>query len=215
MHASAVEVLCTIPYSHMWHDLITKRVYTQLALQDAILWCSVGTTRDLKFTGFVKRETRECESARARERECDYSRSLAVALSLPRTLALSHSRASRFSLAVALSLPRPRTLAFSSLAFFKTSFQTRLRFCAKTSRFYFKNKKARLEIASGPNGTPYWIPTLHDPVLEQPYVYINCKDVKFCNISAKTKIRNYNVISGQKRKMINYLNLVRWESFAT
>ena len=57
--------------------------------------------------------------------------------------------------ALALSLPRPRTLAFSSLAFFKTSkFQTRLRFLCENLAFLFSNKSARLEIASGPNGTP-------------------------------------------------------------
>ena len=53
-------------------------------------------------------------------------------------LALSRSRASRF---------------------FKTSiFQTRLWFSCENLAFLFLNKKARLEIASGPNGTPY----LHD-----------------------------------------------------
>ena len=63
-----------------------------------------------------------------------------------------------FSLAVAHSLPRRRTLAFSSLAFFKTSkFQKRLRFSFENLAFLFLNKKARLEIASGPNGTPYFI----------------------------------------------------------
>ena len=78
---------------------------------------------------FKKREARDRESARARERD--------------------------FSLAVALSPPRPRTLAFSSLAFFKTSkFQTRLRFSCENLAFLFLTKKARLGIASGPNGTP-------------------------------------------------------------
>ena len=66
----------------------------------------------LEFTGFKKRETRECESARARERECDSEEEI--------------------------SLPRPRTLAISSLAVFKRSkFNTRLEFHVKTSRFYF------------------------------------------------------------------------------
>ena len=83
----------------------------------------------VKFRPFKKREARDCESARARKRD--------------------------FSLAVALSLPRPRTLALSSLAFFKTSkFQTRLRFSCENLAFLFLNYKARLEIASGPNGTP-------------------------------------------------------------
>ena len=79
----------------------------------------------------VDLEARECESARAGKRDL-----------------------SRF-LAVALSLPRPRNLAFSSLAFFKTSiFQTRLRFSCENLAFLFLDKRARLEIASGPNGTP-------------------------------------------------------------
>ena len=75
---------------------------------------------------FKKSEAREFESARARERECDNE--------------------------VEISLPRPRTLAISSLVFFKNSkFQTRLDFlCA----FLIFNKKARLEIASGPKVTP-------------------------------------------------------------
>ena len=47
----------------------------------------------LKFTGFKKREARECESARARERECDSEGEI--------------------------SFPRSRTLSFSSLAFLK------------------------------------------------------------------------------------------------
>ena len=55
-----------------------------------------------------------------------------------------------------ISLPRPRSLAFSSLTLFKTrKFQTRLRFKCENLAFLFSNKKARLEIASGPNGTPY------------------------------------------------------------
>ena len=49
----------------------------------------------LKYTGFKKREARECDSARAGERECDSQGEIL--------------------------LPRPRTLAFSSLAFFNTS----------------------------------------------------------------------------------------------
>ena len=89
------------------------------------------TSNFLKSTGFKKCEARECESARARERECDSEGEI--------------------------SLPRPRTLAISSLAFFKTSkFQTRLRFSCENLAFLFLNKKARLEIASGPNGTPYY-----------------------------------------------------------
>ena len=72
----------------------------------------------------IYREARECEGEGARF--------------LPRcrtlALALSHSRASRF---------------------FKTSkFQTRLRFSCENLAFLFLNKRARLEIASGPNGTP-------------------------------------------------------------
>ena len=87
----------------------------------------------LKFRPFKKREARDCESASARGRD--------------------------FSLAIALMLPRPRTrtLAFSILAFFKTGrFHTRLRFKCQNFAFLFSNKKARLEIASGPNGTPYY-----------------------------------------------------------
>ena len=52
-------------------------------------------------------------------------------------------------------LPRPRILVISSLSFFKRSkFQTRLEFSCENIAFLFLNKKARLEIASGPNGTP-------------------------------------------------------------
>ena len=115
-----------------------------------LVWYSVEATRDLehrlfikkkhevftwkpqtclKFTGFKNREARECESARAREREGDSEGEI--------------------------SPPHPRTLAISSLAFFKTSkFQTRLEFSFENLAFLFLNKKARLEIASGPNGTP-------------------------------------------------------------
>ena len=54
-----------------------------------------------------------------------------------------------------LSHSRSLALAFSSLAFFKTSiFHTRLRFSCENLAFLFLNKRARLEIASGPNGTP-------------------------------------------------------------
>ena len=60
------------------------------------------------------------------------------------------------SLAVALLLTRPRTLVISSLAFFKNNkFQTRWRFSCENLAFLFFNKKARLEIASDPNWTPY------------------------------------------------------------
>ena len=84
----------------------------------------------LNFTGFKKREVRDCESAKAWERECDSEGEI--------------------------SLPRPRSLAISSLAFFKRSkFQTRLKFSCENLAFLFLNKKARLEIASGPNGIPY------------------------------------------------------------
>ena len=79
-----------------------------------------------------KREARQCESASATERECDSKGEI--------------------------SLPRPRTLAISSLAFVKTSkFQTRLEFSCENLAFLFLYKKARLEIASGPNGTPYFL----------------------------------------------------------
>ena len=68
------------------------------------------------------------ENARVREQECDNEGEI--------------------------SLPRPCTLAISSLAFFKTGrFQIRLRFKCKNLEFLFSNKKVRLEIASGPNGT--------------------------------------------------------------
>ena len=50
----------------------------------------------------------------------------------------ARARERDFSLAVALSLPRPRTLALS----------------CENLAFLFLNKKARLENASGPNGTP-------------------------------------------------------------
>ena len=81
----------------------------------------------LKFRPFKKPEAQDRESARAKERD--------------------------FSLAVA---HRSLSLALSSLAFFKTSkFQTRLRFSCENLAFLFLNKKARLEIASGANGTPY------------------------------------------------------------
>ena len=83
----------------------------------------------LKFRPFKKREAQDRESARVRERD--------------------------FSLAIALSLPRPRTLAILSLAFFKRStLQTRLEFSCEALAFLFLNKKTRLEIASGPYGTP-------------------------------------------------------------
>ena len=83
------------------------------------------TSTCLKLRPFKTREAQDCERARARERD--------------------------FSLFVALSLPRPRTLAFSSLT---SKFQTRLRFSFKNLAFLFLNKKARLEMASDPNGTP-------------------------------------------------------------
>ena len=55
-----------------------------------------------------------------------------------------------------ISLPRSRTLAISSFAIYKRSkFRTRLEFSCENLAFLFLNKKARLEIASGPNGTPY------------------------------------------------------------
>ena len=82
----------------------------------------------LKFTGFKKnRKSRECENARAKEREC--------------------KREGKF--------PRPHTFAISSLAFFKRSqFQTRFEFSFENLAS-FSNKKARLEIASGLNGISY------------------------------------------------------------
>ena len=82
----------------------------------------------LKLRPLKKHKARDRKSARARERD--------------------------FSLAVSLLLPCPRTLPFSSLAFFKTrKFQTRLRFKCENLAFLFLNEKARLKIASGPNGT--------------------------------------------------------------
>ena len=81
---------------------------------------------------FKKREVRECQSARAKERECDKEWEI--------------------------SPPRPRALAISSLAFFKRSkFQTRWCFSCENLAFLFLNKKARLEITSGPNGTPHFL----------------------------------------------------------
>ena len=109
---------------------------------DVHLWCSIGATHDLepqtclKFSGFKKRDPPRRESARARERECDSEGEI--------------------------SLPRPRTLAILSLAFFKRSkFQTRLEISCENPAFLFSYKKARLEIASGPNGTPYTTDTLN------------------------------------------------------
>ena len=47
-------------------------------------------------------------------------------------------------------------LAIQNFAIYKRSkFQTRSEFSCENLAFLFLNKKARLEIASGPNGTPY------------------------------------------------------------
>ena len=51
---------------------------------------------------------------------------------------------------------RSLALAISNFAIYKRSkFRTRLEFSCENLAFLFLNKKARLEIASGPNGTPY------------------------------------------------------------
>ena len=71
-------------------------------------------------------------------------------------LKIARVRGQRSEISPSLSHSRSLSLAFSSLAFFKTSkFQTRLRFSCENLAFLFLNKKERLEIASGPNGTPY------------------------------------------------------------
>ena len=71
-------------------------------------------------------------------------------------LKIARVRGQRSEISPSLSHSRSLSLAFSSLAFFKTSkFQTRLRFSCENLAFLFLNKKARLEIASGPNRTPY------------------------------------------------------------
>ena len=66
-------------------------------------------------------------------------------------------RGSEISPSLSYSRPLALALALSSLAFFKTSkFQARFRFlCEDIAFFFLLNKKAKLEIAIGPNGTPY------------------------------------------------------------
>ena len=54
--------------------------------------------------------------------------------------------------ATAREKSRSLALAISSLAIFKRSY---MEFSCENLAFLFLNKKARLEIASGPNGTPY------------------------------------------------------------